>query len=91
MARWLRVSALCISLFTSGCAHGRDAEASCNLEPKNLPTLLKAIKPLIEKGYGEAEIQALQRFAAETPVRETRTTTLPITYQGREARSQEPG
>jgi hypothetical protein len=69
----------------SSCAHGQSAEASCNLEPKDLPKLLQSIRPLIEKGYGDPEIQAVQRLSESTPVKDTRTRTFPISYRGKNA------
>lgn len=46
----MTIFVLCGALLTSACAHGQTADASCNLEPPDLPKLLQAIHPLIEKG-----------------------------------------
>jgi hypothetical protein len=86
MTKCQALFALCISLLISGCSRGQWTEASCNLEPKDLPRLLQAIRPLIEKGYGDAEVETLQRLAETTPVKETRTKILPITFQGKDTR-----
>lgn len=71
-----------MSLVTSSCALGHPADASCTLEAEDLPKLLRSVQPLIEKGYGDAEIQALLRLWESMPVRETRASTFSITYRG---------
>jgi hypothetical protein len=69
----------------SACAHGQAADASCNLEPQTLPKLLHAIRPLIEKGFGEPEIDAIERLSTSTPVKGTGTKTFPISYRAKDA------
>jgi hypothetical protein len=39
---------------------------------------------LIEKGYGDPEIQALQQLSESMPVKATRVKRLPITYRGQD-------
>jgi hypothetical protein len=78
----MTIFVLCGALLTSACAHGQTADASCNLEPPDLPKLLQAIRPLIEKGYGEQEIVAVQRLWESTPLKRYGVKTFPITYRG---------
>ena len=47
--------------------------------------MLQSIKPLIEKGFGDAEIQLLQRLADSTPATKYASKDLPITYQGKDS------
>ena len=75
-------ASLQIVLLLTGCAQRNLKDASCNLEPKDLPKLLKAIGPLIEKGYGAPEILAIEQLKNSTPVKDTRAKTFPITYRG---------
>jgi hypothetical protein len=73
-----------VCLITS-CTQAQPADASCNLAPKDLPNLLRSIKPLIERGYSDPEIQALQRLADATPVKQTGVKTFPVSYEGKDA------
>ena len=73
------------ALIASACAHRQTADASCNLEPPDLPKLLQSIRPLIEKGYGEQEIATVQRLWEATPLKSTGVKTFPITYRGQSA------
>jgi len=57
-------------------------DASCNLEPTDFPKLLKNIRPLIDKGYAEAEIDALQNLLDATPVKGTGVKSFSIVYRG---------
>ena len=72
-------------LMLVSCIPRSSADASCNLDAKDLPKLLKATSPLIEKGFGDAEVQLVERIAESTPVRDTRTKSFPITYLGKSA------
>jgi hypothetical protein len=82
-ARVLLISAtIQIVLSMAGCAHGKLTDASCNLEPRDLPKLLNAIRPLIEKGYGDPEIQTIEQLKDSTPIKDTRAKTFSITYRG---------
>jgi len=54
------------------------------LEPRDLPKLLQAIRPFVEKGFGQSEIDAVERLAASTPVKSTGTKTFPISYRGKD-------
>lgn len=78
-----RVMAVCAALLSSACASSPSAKASCNLEPRNLPQLLQAIQPLIERGYGESEIKTLQQLFESTPLKKTGVKVFPISYQGK--------
>jgi len=84
-ARLTAVFLLCIAILTSGCVFRPSASASCNLEPPDLPRLLQAIRPLVEKGFGDSEIDAVQRLSTSTPVKNTGTKTFPISYRGTES------
>jgi hypothetical protein len=84
-ANVMTIFVLCGALLTSACAHGQTADASCNLEPPDLPKLLQAIHPRIEKGYGEQEIATVQRLWESTPLKSTGVKTFPITYRGQSA------
>jgi len=75
----MTIFVLSSALLTSACAHGQTADASCNLEPPDLPKLLRAIHPLIEKGYGEQEIATVQRLWESTQLKSTGVKTFPIT------------
>src|SRR5262249_18370052 len=81
----MTIFVLCGAFLTSACAHGQTADASCNLEPKDLPKLLQAIRPLAEKGFSDSEIEAIQRLSVSTPVKSTGTKTFPISYRGKDA------
>ena len=81
----MTICVLSVALLISGCAHGQTADASCNLEPPDLPKLLQAIHTLIDKGYGEPEIATVQRLWESTPVRSTGVKTFSITYRGQRA------
>jgi len=50
-----------------------------------LPKLLKAISPLVEKGFGESETDSVQRLSASTAFKSTGTKTFPISYRGKDA------
>ena len=77
-----RLAATLVVLFLiSGCTKDPGAVASCNVDRKDLPKLLQSIKPLIEKGFGNPEIQILQRVAASTPVKEYSTKDFSITHR----------
>ena len=84
-ANQMTIFVLCCAMLTSGCAHGQSASASCNLEPPDLPKLLRAISPLVEKGFGESEIDSVQRLSSATAVKSTGTKTFPISYHGKDA------
>lgn len=62
----------------------QSVSASCNLEPPDLPRLLRAIEPLIEKGFSDTEIDAVQRLSVSTPVKRTGTKTFPISFRGKD-------
>ena len=47
--------------------------------------LLRAIQPLIERGYGENEIKTLQHLFESTPLKKTGVKTFPISYRGKNA------
>ena len=81
----LSMSIIGVVFLMAGCSHLPTADASCNLEPKNLPDLLHSIRPLIGGGYGDPEIEALQRLAESTPVKETGVKTFSISYRGKDA------
>jgi hypothetical protein len=55
------------------------------LEPRDLPKLLRSIQPLIDRGYGDPEIEGLQRLADTTPVKQTGAKTFPISYRGKDS------
>ena len=55
------------------------------MEPPDLPKLLSAISPLVKKGFGESEIDAVQRLFASTAVKATGAKTFPISYRGKDA------
>jgi hypothetical protein len=71
-----------IALLLTGCTQRKLTDASCNLEPKDLPKLLKAIRPLIEGGFGDPEIQTIEQLNSSTAVRDTRAKTFFISYRG---------
>jgi hypothetical protein len=72
-------------LFILGCTRGHGAEASCNVDRKDLPKLLQSIKPLIEEGFGNSEIRFLQHLADTTPVKEYATKDFPIIHRGKKS------
>jgi hypothetical protein len=84
-ANLMAIFVLCSAFLASACGRGQSGSASCNLEPPGLPKLLQAIKPLIEKGFSETEIDTVQRLAVSTPVKHTGTKTFPISYRGKDA------
>jgi hypothetical protein len=81
----LSILALAIVLTTTSCTLAKSAEVSCNVEPKDLLNLLRAIRPLIRGGFGDSEIETLKRLAEATPVKDTGVKTFPISYQGKDA------
>ena len=83
-ANLMTIFLLCGAFLTSACSHGQSASASCNLEPPDLPKLLQAIRPLVEKGFGQSEIDAVQRLFESTTVKTTGTKTFPISYRGKD-------
>jgi hypothetical protein len=74
-----------VLLFILGCTKCPGAGASCNVDRKDLPKLLQSIKPSIEKGFGDSEIQVLQRLADSTPVKEYATKDFSITHRGKDS------
>ena len=77
---------LLAALLIVGCSLGRSADASCNLDAKDLPKLLEAVSSVIETGFGDREIQAIRDLAASTALKGTGTRTFPIAYRGKSAR-----
>ena len=71
------------ALIISGCSPGHPADASCNLDAKDLPKLLQATGALIEKGFGDREMQVVEGIAESMPVRSTRARTFPIITKGK--------
>jgi hypothetical protein len=84
-ANLMTVFVLFGALLMSACARGQTADASCNLETPDLPKLLQAIGPLLEKGFGGSEMEAVQKLSGSTPVKSTGTKTFPISYRGKAA------
>ena len=74
-----------ILLLISSCTRSQGAVASCNVDRKDLPKLLQSIKPLIEKGFGDPEIQVLQRLADSTQVKKYATKDFSITHRGKDS------
>lgn len=74
---------LSLLLLLASCADGQSADASCGIDLKNLPGLLRSIQPLFDEGFGDAEIQALQRLAETTPVGQTPVKTYSVSYKGK--------
>jgi len=64
-----------------GCS-GSLKEASAEFDSAKLPTLLKAIQPLIQKGFGEAQIGQIEDGFRALAVNATKETNFPIVYDG---------
>jgi hypothetical protein len=64
-----------------GCS-GSLKEASAEFDSAKLPVLLKAIQPLIQKGFDEAQISQIEDGFLALAVNETKETNFPIVYDG---------
>jgi hypothetical protein len=64
-----------------GCS-GSLQEASAEFDSAKLPVLLKAIQPLIQKGFGEVQISQVENGFRALAVDETKEMNFPIVYNG---------
>src|SRR3981081_1091275 len=64
-----------------GCS-GSLKEASAEFDAAKLRVLLKAIQPLIQKGFDEAQIGQIEGSFQALAVNETRRVNFPILYNG---------
>lgn len=64
-----------------GCT-GSLKEASAEFDAAKLRTLLQAIQPLIQKGFGEAQIGQIESGFQTLAVNETKHVNFPIVYDG---------
>jgi hypothetical protein len=61
-------------------------EASCDLDTKKLASLLKSLKPLVEGGFTDSQIQDLERLAETRPPSGTLLATpINATYKGKDS------
>lgn len=59
-------------------------EASTGFDLENVRPFLQRIAKQFESGFTDTVVRDLARFAAETPVEQTRKKTLSVTYRGKE-------
>ena len=74
---------LCLGLLASACVRAQ-SNASTNLDARDLPKLLASIQPLIEKGFGQPEVEALQSLYSSIAVKSYGARTFKISYRGEE-------
>lgn len=67
-------------------ASGQTAEASASLDAGDLPAVLSAIVPLIERGFASAQVAELVQLAKSMKIDEERDRTFSIAYKGQSAR-----
>jgi len=78
----LAISTIAASLF--GCGQSL-VDASTEIDLAKLRPFLKAVQPLIENGFGDAQISQIEQEFRKLALDGTKTITFPIVYRGAKA------
>lgn len=81
MMRLLMATTFALMAILLSC-NGSLKEASAEFDSAKLGVLLKAIQPLIQKGFGEAQIGEIENSFRALAVNGTKQVSFPIVYDG---------